>query len=104
MYITWKVPKPPVLIYIPKGFETDYASVPRVPVVYWLVGRLGDPAAVVHDYLYWKQLYSKVLCDQIYYEALLACGVNEQLASLMYAGVVVGGHIAFNRHARRVSK
>lgn len=104
MYVTWEVAEPPVLIYIPKGFKTDYASVPRVPVAYWLVGRIGDPAAVVHDYLYWKQNYSKSLCDRIYLEALLACNVHISLASIMYTGVVVGGHRAYNRHARRVSK
>ena len=39
-------------IEVPAGFETDYASVPRLPFVYLLFGGVGDEEAVLHDYLY----------------------------------------------------
>jgi len=39
-------------IEVPTGFETDYASVPRLPFVYLLFGGIGDEEAVLHDYLY----------------------------------------------------
>lgn len=39
-------------IEVPAGFETDYASVPRLPFVYLLFGGIGDEEAVLHDYLY----------------------------------------------------
>lgn len=40
------------LITIPKGFQTDCASVPRVPLLWWLFGDEGEIAAYCHDYLY----------------------------------------------------
>jgi hypothetical protein len=39
-------------IEIPIGFETDLASVPRVPIAYWLWGGRAHREAVMHDYLY----------------------------------------------------
>lgn len=37
---------------IPKGFQTDLASVPRVPVIYMLWGDTAHREAILHDYLY----------------------------------------------------
>ena len=37
---------------VPIGFITDFASVPRLPLVFWLFGEVTHEAAVVHDYLY----------------------------------------------------
>lgn len=62
------------LIIVPEHFVTDYASVPRAPLTYWLFGGIGDEAAVVHDFLYEKGLVPRELADQIYGEALTACG------------------------------
>jgi len=39
------------LIIVPSGYETDFASVPRLPLVYWLTGDTAHASAVVHDYL-----------------------------------------------------
>lgn len=38
-------------IVVPQGFTTDYASVPRVPLAYWLTGDTAHASAVIHDYL-----------------------------------------------------
>lgn len=46
------------LIVVEAGFETDFASVPRIPIVYWLAGGTADASAVVHDYLV-SQLYPR---------------------------------------------
>ena len=40
------------LITLPRGFVTDYDSVPRLPLAYWLLGGKRHKAAVVHDFLY----------------------------------------------------
>src|SRR6185436_10791157 len=40
------------LLTIPVGFETDLASVPRVPIAWLLAGGVANGPAVVHDYLY----------------------------------------------------
>lgn len=44
------------LIVVDAGFETDFASVPRAPLTYWLAGDTAHASAVVHDYLC-RQLY-----------------------------------------------
>lgn len=38
-------------IVVPQGFATDFASVPRLPLAYWLTGDTAHASAVVHDYL-----------------------------------------------------
>jgi hypothetical protein len=39
------------VITVPKGFHTDFASVPRFPGAYLLAGGKAKWEAVVHDYL-----------------------------------------------------
>ncbi len=40
------------IIIVPKGFKTDFSSVPRIPFAYWFFGGIGDEAGALHDYLY----------------------------------------------------
>ena len=79
------------LIIVPEGFVTDFASVPRAPLTYWLFGGIGDEAAVVHDFLYEKGLVPRELADQVYGEALTACGVPSWRRVAMVAAVRVFG-------------
>jgi len=39
------------LVTVPAGFVTDFASVPRAPIAFWLAGDTAHASAVVHDYL-----------------------------------------------------
>lgn len=39
------------MIVVPAGFVTDFASVPRMPIVFLLAGDTAHASAVVHDYL-----------------------------------------------------
>ena len=39
------------MIIAPAGFVTDFASVPRVPLAYWLTGDTAHKSAVIHDYI-----------------------------------------------------
>lgn len=39
-------------IEVTEGFITDFASVPRLPIVYTFLGNLGNSAATLHDFLY----------------------------------------------------
>jgi hypothetical protein len=43
---------PYVIIEAPAGFETDLASVPRVPFIYDLWGNKAHREAVIHDLMY----------------------------------------------------
>ena len=40
------------MIIVPTGFETDFASVPRIPFAYWFFGGMNDKEGVIHDWLY----------------------------------------------------
>jgi len=57
-------------IRVSKGFITDFASVPRI--FWWLLppwGRYGKPA-VIHDFLYHTKIFSRVVSDAIFLEAM----------------------------------
>lgn len=79
------------LVIVPPGFVTDYASVPRAPLTYWLFGGVGDEAAVIHDHLYEKGIVPRELADAVYGEALAACGVPAWRRGPMWAAVRLFG-------------
>ena len=78
-------------IAVPAGFETDLASVPRLPFVYWLTGGTSVEAAVVHDYLYSTHLVCRKMADAVLREASAATGVPAWRRWLMWAGTRIGG-------------
>lgn len=78
-----------IIIYVPVGFETDFASVPRV---FWpIISPIDEhgKAAVVHDYCYRNGLYQKITCDKIFREALRVLKVPEWKVFCMYWAVVL---------------
>ena len=74
-------------IAVPAGFVTDFASVPRAPVAYFLAGNRGNRAAVVHDYLIVSNEVPRATADEVFLEALLATNVDEWRARTMYLAV-----------------
>jgi len=76
-------------VTVPAGFVTDGPSIPAVTVP--LVGSqtIGFRAAVVHDYLCRMAGFPRVDADHVFYEGLLACGVDEPVARTMYYGVAL---------------
>lgn len=79
------------IIRVPAGFETDFASIPRL---FWrFEPPLGDAAkaAVVHDYLYSTKSRPREEADAVFYEAMGILGVSGWKKSLMYAAVRVFG-------------
>jgi hypothetical protein len=82
------------LITVPAGFETDLASIPRIfRPIFTGHGKSRKPAAL-HDYLYHVRLDRKE-ADQIFYDALLAVGMNRLGAWTMYRAVRAGGWVAY---------
>jgi hypothetical protein len=79
-------------IEVPKGFRTDFASVPRLPLAYLLFGGdIGDAAATVHDFLYSGTKAPRKVCDAVFREALKAEGVDSFRSWAMWAGVRMFG-------------
>lgn len=69
------------------GFVTDFASVPRAPLAYFLAGNSGNRAAVVHDYLITTGEVDRRTADEVFLEALVSSGVDNWRAHLMYVAV-----------------
>lgn len=82
-------------IRVPEGYCTDFASVPRLPVVYlWTGGRAVLPS-IVHDALYdcWTDRISRKDADRVFLEAM-RCRNDPKYAATrwaMYLGVRAGG-------------
>ena len=89
-----------VVIRVPAGFETDFASVPRL--LWPLLPPTGSygKAAVLHDYLYATQQIagqpiSRSRADEVFLEAMKVLGVRPLKRLLVYWGVRVGGWVAW---------
>lgn len=84
------------IIKVPKGFVTDFASVPQFLwfwMPYW--GKYGK-AAVIHDRLYQTHEVSRRMSDTIFYEAMQISGTPKWKARLMYWGVRLGGFLSWH--------
>lgn len=79
------------VITVPTGFETDFESCPRLPVIFFLAGELTREAAVVHDYLYSTGIMPRDVADAVLKEACQLTGVPAWRSWLIWAGVRVGG-------------
>ena len=86
-------------ITVPAGFDTDFASVPRVPIIYLLYANRGRRAAAVHDYLYRTGQFDRATCDAVFREALLATDYGVVVSLAMWAGVRVGGLFTYRKGA-----
>ena len=87
----------------PLWFETDFASVPRVPIVYDIWGNRAHREAVLHDYLYRIDSIPVVSYSQannIFKEAMISTGKPWRIYFFMWLGVVFGGWTSY--HKRRV--
>lgn len=97
----------PLSIIVPKGFQTDGASIP--PIFRWFLprwGRYGE-AAVIHDWLYstWSNRaygsITRIEADRIFLEAMHALGCRWYRRWPMYWAVRLGGRWAFKGDATK---
>jgi hypothetical protein len=58
-------------IVIPPTFRTNYASVPRLPLVFLLAGDRSYKEAALHDWLYTVHSLTREQADAVFLEALL---------------------------------
>ena len=94
-----------VYLRVNKGFDTDFASIPRL--LRWLISINGKhrKAAVLHDKLYslaGSTGLPRDVCDAIFNEAMKVLGVSRWNRSMMYAVVRSGGWIAWRAHSKRL--
>lgn len=78
-------------ITVPAGFVTDFASVPRIPIVYELAGDTSSEASVIHDYAYTKHFCLRAQADAVFYEASAITGVPLWRRFIMWLGVRLFG-------------
>jgi len=81
-------------ITAPIGFTTDYASVPRVPIIYLAYGSRAHKSATLHDYLYRigaDPHLTRDRCDWLFRESMLCSGHSWIVAYGMWLGVRLGG-------------
>lgn len=88
------------VVEVPKGFETDFASVPRVPIFFTLFGGRAHREAVLHDYLYRidaKPTVERRQADEVFLEAMRERGKGWAVRYAMWAGVRLGGWTAYHK-------
>ena len=87
-------------IVVPIGFHTDFASVPRLGIVYAMLGDRAHEPAVVHDWLYYAGITTREMADNILLEAMGVLGLPLWQKLPIYYGVRVGGWYAWNTHRK----
>ncbi len=78
-------------IVVPKGFVTDFASVPRLPFAYLVAGGHAEAPAVIHDYLYRRGGSTRAQADAVFREAMAADDQPWWRRNLMWAAVRLFG-------------
>lgn len=83
----WQSP----FLFIPAGFETDGASVPRL--FWWFASPSGDlfEAAIIHDYMYKKGIRTKQEADHTFKRAAKHYQANSLRVNIAYCFVKVFG-------------
>ena len=87
-------------IEVPTGFESDLASVPRVPVAYWFWGGRVHREAILHDYLYRIDsipIVSFNTANSVFLEAMKVRDKSWFVRWPMYIGVMSGGYFSYHK-------
>lgn len=97
-------------IVIPKGFITDFASIPRA---FWSILPPISPfyvkAAVIHDFIYTsqgklpniKRVYTRKDADLLFLEIMILENAPTWKRNIMYAAVRAFGYFAWKSKERR---
>ena len=86
-------------IIVPRGFVTDFASVPRL---FWSmfppIGRYGY-AAIFHDFAYWQQTASRDEADKLFHDTMVELAVGTVTRNVLYYSVRLFGFFAWHKNA-----
>ncbi len=90
------------LIEIPQGFQTDYASIPRFLIPFFIKYEEGyKKAAVIHDWLYWEQKLVRKLADKILLMAMEINNTPWHKRYVIYYAVRIFGSLAWKNNKHR---
>jgi len=84
-------------IIAPRGFITDLASIPSPFRGVFNVNGLLRAPAVLHDWLYCSQRYSRAESDRIFLEAMESRGVGRATRYAAYAAVRAFGWVYWSK-------
>lgn len=96
----WGVAVWPYHVYVPRGFVSDGASVPRFLWALIPPDGLHRAAALAHDWLYathGAQRFTRAEADAFFRLLLVAAGVSRAKAALMWLAVRAFGWLAWSR-------
>ena len=83
------------VVTVPQGFVTDFASVPRLPLAFWLCGDTAHKPAVLHDYYYRTvdapDRPDRETVDDLFLEAMEVDGIGWFRRKAMYRMVRLFG-------------
>ncbi len=100
----WVIGNTQTEIKVPKGFVTDFASIPKA---LWSFGLSPhgnySRAAVVHDYLYWTQRCTRDQADRLLVIAMKESGVGGFDEFVIYQGVDRAGGSAWKDNAKEAA-
>lgn len=95
------------LIIVPRGFDTDFASVPRALWSIYPPFGSYQQAAVIHDFLYYEQRLgeeplTRAQADAIFLSAMESTNVGWLTRKIIYSAVRVGGWVYWNKRYKEI--
>jgi hypothetical protein len=87
-------------VSVPRGFVTDFASIPRV---FWSIFPKDGQytyAAIIHDFLYWDQTIARESSDQIFKHAMQEFKVPSATIAAVHKAVRLGGQVAWDKNTK----
>lgn len=90
-------------VYVPTGFRTDLASIPRI---FWVVlpsDGTYSQSAVLHDRLYYTQERSRKNSDDIFLESMEVLGVSWWRRKVIHRAVRMFGWACWSKKSAKAS-
>jgi len=89
-----------VVVQIPIGFTSDFASIPRI--LWSIAPPIGQysAAAWIHDWLYWVQVTTRTEADAIFNEAMTISCVGSVKRAIIFRMVRLFGGAAWDTNAK----
>jgi hypothetical protein len=92
-----------IVITVPVGFVTDYASIPKSLWSLYSPHDQYSRAAIVHDYLYWSQLCTRKQADNLLMIAMKESEVSQVTRNNVYLGVIpIPRHLLLSSGVKQV--